>query len=467
MVLEKKNLKVTFYFVLSLFIIFTGCATTTGVFRYIERKDVPSLVDILKDRSKSQFDRKYAAEGLGNIGDKSVVPDLIEELNDPDEEVREAVVDALGKLGDKAIVSRLITMVEDRAENPGVIGKALTALVNIGDKSAIPVMCKALEHEDSLVRLRAVEGLGEMGDKAVVPILLSRLRTEEKKLVPDLVIALGKIGDSTCVPSLLEMFPERGLIRSHIVWALGKIRDKSAIPVLLRMVKEKNMIVGIVEKILEIGGESILPSLEEVLNDKDEFFKIYARWASHNFLKLGGSIDREKNVGKNKLLREATKDFTNNNFREAAEKILETMRTYPNAEQIKKGKLTINLYPIACYNLGILYRSMGKIDEAREAFLAAIQLDPGGPIAAPAILNHHTIYSPLFGSKVLYYNFDDSFLDIEGNSFSWRYFIDMTRREVSFMVTSSTEGVKNYDYSPITPLGLGWFDFAGKSFKVR
>ena len=55
------------------------------------------------------------AEAIGKLGDKEVVPRLVEMLGDKgiDRYVRKNIAEAIGKLGDKEVVSRLVEMLDD------------------------------------------------------------------------------------------------------------------------------------------------------------------------------------------------------------------------------------------------------------------------------------------------------------------------------------------------------------------
>ena len=63
---------------------------------YYERVVQPLMYNYIRDR---KFFRRNAAIALGNLGDRSAVPALVEALHDPEEVVRAHVAWALGRLG--------------------------------------------------------------------------------------------------------------------------------------------------------------------------------------------------------------------------------------------------------------------------------------------------------------------------------------------------------------------------------
>jgi HEAT repeat protein len=60
-----------------------------------------------KDSAPDRFIRQYAAEALGNLGDRRAVPALIASLKDASDLVRAAVAVALGRLGERSAIDPL------------------------------------------------------------------------------------------------------------------------------------------------------------------------------------------------------------------------------------------------------------------------------------------------------------------------------------------------------------------------
>jgi len=71
--------------------------------------------------------RSRAAWQLGQLGDKSAVPALIETLQDENEDVRWSAAWALGELGDKSAIPAL-TVVSEEDESEDVRSRAWEAL---------------------------------------------------------------------------------------------------------------------------------------------------------------------------------------------------------------------------------------------------------------------------------------------------------------------------------------------------
>lgn len=85
---------------------------------------------------------RHCAIALGEIGDVSAVPVLIEALNHPDRDTRGAAIIALGKLGDKRAIEPLVRMWDNPREDGTNQAEASKALVGFG-KDAVPVIASA------------------------------------------------------------------------------------------------------------------------------------------------------------------------------------------------------------------------------------------------------------------------------------------------------------------------------------
>jgi HEAT repeat protein len=170
---------------------------------------------------------------LATIADERVLAPLITALRSGDWIVRMHAAKALGRVRNAVAVEPLIPLLQDKVK--AVREEAAAALVAIGD-AAIPSLLKALQHEDWLVRLHAVESLGKARSKrAVVPLLSVLFNDPDSAVREDAVRALGEIGDPQAVEHLFTAMREPGL-RTLAVEALGQIGDRRAVPVLIDVV---------------------------------------------------------------------------------------------------------------------------------------------------------------------------------------------------------------------------------------
>ncbi len=118
--------------------------------------------------------RKEAASVLGQIGNTTAIPALIETLADPDRTVRIDVVKALAALGVPAIAPLMQVFREgDVRTRTG----AMEALWMLGQPATTPLIM-VLKDDQSDVRKRAALLLGEIGDQKAVDHLTGLLSDE-------------------------------------------------------------------------------------------------------------------------------------------------------------------------------------------------------------------------------------------------------------------------------------------------
>ena len=127
----------------------------------------------------------------------SEVNSLIEELKDPNEDVRARAASALEEFGPeaKAEVPPLIGALKD--EDEGVRSRAARALGNIGPeaKAAVPALVEALKDEADDVRQEAAEALGKIDPeaKATVSALIEALKDTIKNRRVKIVLVKANI----------------------------------------------------------------------------------------------------------------------------------------------------------------------------------------------------------------------------------------------------------------------------------
>lgn len=117
--------------------------------------------------------RRYLGMVLGQLGDRSVTPMLLDSLSGPDTENRIFTLLALGELGDPAAVPRIIEFAS--SEESDLRKSAVYALGAIGDRRAIPVLTEKLEDPVPDVRWNAALSLSRFGERSAVPVLREML----------------------------------------------------------------------------------------------------------------------------------------------------------------------------------------------------------------------------------------------------------------------------------------------------
>lgn len=112
-------------------------------------------------KNGSDFERRKAANKLGNIGNKKAVGHLIKALKDLDRFVRKNSAHSLGKIGDKKAIKPLIQILG--SEDSEFRWSAKEALVKVGASSEDLTL--AFKSNNHYKREMALEALSEIGGK--------------------------------------------------------------------------------------------------------------------------------------------------------------------------------------------------------------------------------------------------------------------------------------------------------------
>lgn len=162
---------------------------------------------VIARNSDDRRSKDYAICELGARGDVSVVPFLFEMLATSKNKFPSIAV-SLGEIGDKSIVPDLIKLYQS-VESSDDYMKASDICWVLGmleDKSAVPVLIDALKHKNKAVRSHAAKALGEIGDAAAVPALVELFNSNDNIVVKQYAaIALARLGNEVGKPLLLSL----------------------------------------------------------------------------------------------------------------------------------------------------------------------------------------------------------------------------------------------------------------------
>ena len=233
--------------------------------------------------------RRYAARGLGRIGDARAVDTLIAALKDRDQDVRKSATDALVKIGAPAVDALIAAL---KGGDQDVRKYAARALVKIGDARAVDTLISRLKDEDQGVRRYAVEALGHVGAAAVGPLIAA---LQDRDMSKYAARALGRIGDPRSVEPLMAAFKDQS-VRRYATEALVEI-GAPAVPGLIAAFKDHGVRKYATEALVEIGAPAV-PGLIAAFKDGDRDVREYA----------AGALGRVGDPRARKLLRAARSD---------------------------------------------------------------------------------------------------------------------------------------------------------------
>jgi HEAT repeat protein len=139
-----------------------------------ERNAVTGLIELLADIQHALYVGIFAAEALGQIGDKRAVMPLILALQN--DLLQGPAIEALVKLHDDRALEPLIELFANKH-----VASLATVLGNWGDMRAVDPLIAAMDDADAHVRYYAARALRKLGDPRALPVLE---RAKEKDTSP-------------------------------------------------------------------------------------------------------------------------------------------------------------------------------------------------------------------------------------------------------------------------------------------
>jgi phycocyanobilin lyase alpha subunit len=211
-----------------------------GRFRVCTPAALEALILALEDDTEQAEDGSYplrrnAARALGKLGDRQVVPNLIQCLGCSDYYVREAAAQALETLGDERAIAPLQSLLAGGvAAAVPVAGKPhlvqpynaiIEALGSLGAQQAVAEITPFLDHGVPQVQNATARALYQLtGDASYCQTLVDRLRSPELQLRRSAMMDLGAIGylaaaqpiAATPAENSLKLIALRGLLETHL-----------------------------------------------------------------------------------------------------------------------------------------------------------------------------------------------------------------------------------------------------------
>jgi len=263
-------------------------------------------------KSTSDFDRQAAVRVLGEMRNRTVVPELIKLLKDKDSFVRQLTVEALGKIGDERAISELLE--SWKSDSGGFVReKSAQVLVEIYDERLIPVwidslqsnndvlrenakrmlvahindapvlsaLIEASKNQDIRVRKSALEIIVGSGNIETLPVLINVLSHPGNNvwIYRDVMDAIAKMNDPRVLPALIEASGNYyWRVRLEVAMLLRKINDASASQALLDMTKKDfgNENLQIAALLIEKDDSRSIPSLIQASKNIDWKIRVQA-----------------------------------------------------------------------------------------------------------------------------------------------------------------------------------------------
>lgn len=229
---------------------------------------------------------------LIKIHDESVVPELIDLLSSPDEEVRAETARALGYLGDKhreQVGPALLKLLDD--EDNRVRNEAVQALGLQPYPGAIEALKKALHHDPYwVVRASAAETLGYYQNEALLDDMMQVLHDEDEESTVQAyaAFAIGLLASQAFRSELDQLIPKATTpqVLSEILAASYRLGGREHLEELLSLLitVEEDDVFSVLSSIQDITERKYPPTL---LDDASHIREVLQNLVQRNPLYQG------------------------------------------------------------------------------------------------------------------------------------------------------------------------------------
>jgi len=209
----------------------------------------------LKDDDETVLET--AMEGLWEIEDRSIVPNLIQILHsDKNTRVRSSAAIALGKFSAlvqegkllpkdrEAIHDSLMAVLGNEQEHVDIKRRSLEAIAPFNTKDIRKLLSSAYEAEDPLLKSSSIFAMGRTGELSWLPLLIKELQNPEPSIRYETANACGELGEEDAVPHLISLLDDEDYqVQLAGINALGRIGGPLAKKVLVHCVKEGDAVL--------------------------------------------------------------------------------------------------------------------------------------------------------------------------------------------------------------------------------
>jgi HEAT repeat protein/S1-C subfamily serine protease len=242
------------------------------------KDDLAMLREACKNSKEPALVRTQAALALAQLGPDAhaALPDLLAQLKDSDESVRQAALKAVVAIGPEA---KDVPALSEGLSSTSVEVRTLTmqALARLGAaaKDAVPALKTALKDSDKAIRIQAVQTLEAVGPAAkdAVPALEEALKDSDRNVGMASARALLKLGETkTAIGFLMDVLKNGSAEqRRASVQALGqaKTEAKTAATELVRCVEDESLRTDASEALVRIGKYSVTAITKRLVKCND------------------------------------------------------------------------------------------------------------------------------------------------------------------------------------------------------
>ena len=198
-----------------------------------------------------------AMEGLWEVEDRSIVPNLIQILqSDKSTQIRSSAANALGKFSvlvqegkmlpkdREAIYDSLMETLADEDEPVEIRRRCLEAVAPFNTDEIRMLLTSAYEGDDLLLKSSSIFAMGRTGEIGWLPVLIKELQNSEPSIRYETANACGELGEEDAVPHLVSLLDDDDYqVQLAGISALGRIGGPLAKKVLVHCVKEGDAVL--------------------------------------------------------------------------------------------------------------------------------------------------------------------------------------------------------------------------------
>ena len=192
-------------------------------------------------KDENKIVRLEAVTALMALKARAAVPELVTLLRDPDFKVQTAAIDALCHLGDDSSVPLLLHVLTDELDTAR--RAAVEVLNAVATPEAVQDLVRALRDQDWWVRVRAADALGSLGGEKVVRAVIGLLEDEDDFIRRHAVEVLNAVPNRIAVDALIKSLADPDWwVRERSIDALAKTGDERAVDPLVAMLPQEGNI---------------------------------------------------------------------------------------------------------------------------------------------------------------------------------------------------------------------------------
>lgn len=178
--------------------------------------DITPYVKVLTQRLKDDSEQVVinASFALGEFKTPEAIPDLLEIIDSPSEEVKTAVITAVRSLAfwlsDIDSKNRLTYALMSLVKDPSSAIRAIVVetLGYLENSEAVEALLEALSDESEQVKENAAAALGNFNTPAVIAALIDLLNSENVVIRWNAITALNRLGDKSCLGPISRMLQD-------------------------------------------------------------------------------------------------------------------------------------------------------------------------------------------------------------------------------------------------------------------